>query len=90
MLGKKSLIQTAYVNCFWKVFSHRPKFPKDPAKVPTFPEFDDMFWKEFKRREESQKQKRKQQVMSSDFYSMHGIIIVLFWISFKDINGRGW
>ncbi|XP_025087697.1 condensin-2 complex subunit H2-like [Pomacea canaliculata] len=45
-----------------RVFSHRPKFPKDPAKVPTFPEFDDMFWKEFKRREESQKQKRKQQI----------------------------
>ncbi|XP_076450390.1 condensin-2 complex subunit H2-like [Babylonia areolata] len=46
-----------------RVFSHRPKFPKNPCLVPSFPEFDDMFWKEFKRRQEKKRQKQKQQIM---------------------------
>lgn len=46
-----------------RVYSHRPKFPKNPCMVPSFPEFDDLFWKEFKRRQEMKRQKQKQQVV---------------------------
>ncbi|KAK7098969.1 condensin-2 complex subunit H2-like [Littorina saxatilis] len=46
-----------------RLYSHRPKFPKNPSLVPTFPEFDDLFWKEFKRRQELKRQKQKQQAL---------------------------
>ena len=47
---------------FISVYSHRPKFPKNPSLVPSFPEFEDMYWKEFKRRQEMKRQKQNQQV----------------------------
>ncbi|KAL8577733.1 hypothetical protein ACOMHN_065550 [Nucella lapillus] len=50
-----------------RVFSHRPKFPKNPSLVPSFPEFDDMFWKEFKRRQEVKRLKLKQQMLQGAY-----------------------
>jgi len=42
-----------------KVFSNRSSFPKNPMKVPDFPEFDNIFWKEFKVREKIKKEEVK-------------------------------
>ncbi|GFO01009.1 condensin-2 complex subunit h2 [Plakobranchus ocellatus] len=42
-----------------KVFSHRPKFPKNPLKVPEFPELEDAFWEEYKLREAIKKEEIK-------------------------------
>ncbi|KAI8781345.1 condensin-2 complex subunit H2-like isoform X2 [Biomphalaria glabrata] len=49
-----------------KLFSHRSKFPKNPLKVPPFPELEDAFWEEHKlreaaRREEIKKMKKEEQ-----------------------------
>jgi hypothetical protein len=44
---------------FFSVHSQRTKFPKNPSLVPSFPELEDMFWKEFKRRQEEKREKLK-------------------------------
>ncbi|XP_059156017.1 condensin-2 complex subunit H2-like [Physella acuta] len=41
------------------LYSHKSKFPKNPLKVPEFPELEDAFWKEYKVREELIKQELK-------------------------------
>ncbi|CAH1787250.1 unnamed protein product [Owenia fusiformis] len=40
-------------------YAQRSKFPKNPLKRPTFPEFEDLYWDEFKRRQAILKQHRK-------------------------------
>ncbi|CAL1534734.1 unnamed protein product [Lymnaea stagnalis] len=42
-----------------KLFSHRSKFPKNPWKVPDFPELEDAFWKEYKLRDAIKKEEIK-------------------------------
>ncbi|GFR77585.1 condensin-2 complex subunit H2 [Elysia marginata] len=42
-----------------KVFSHRSKFPKNPLKVPEFPELEEAFWIESKLREDIKKEEIK-------------------------------
>ena len=40
-------------------FSYGGKFPNNPLKVTTFPEFEDMFYKEYKRRQQRLAQQKK-------------------------------
>ncbi|RUS71899.1 hypothetical protein EGW08_020337 [Elysia chlorotica] len=42
-----------------KAFSHRSKFPKNPLKVPEFPELEEAFWRELKLREAIKKEEIK-------------------------------
>ena len=39
--------------------SNASKFPSNPLKVPTFLEFEDLYWKEFKRRQQRLVQDKK-------------------------------
>ncbi len=34
-------------------------YPSNPLKVPTFPEFEHLYWREFKRRQTKLKQERR-------------------------------
>ncbi|XP_064603130.1 condensin-2 complex subunit H2-like [Liolophura sinensis] len=40
-------------------YSHSSKFPKNPLKVPSFPELEKMYWEEFRRRQSFHKKERK-------------------------------
>ncbi|XP_012940364.1 condensin-2 complex subunit H2 [Aplysia californica] len=42
-----------------KMFSNRSSFPKNPLKIPDFPELDGAFWKEYKLREKIKKEEIK-------------------------------
>ncbi|BFZ04111.1 hypothetical protein BsWGS_07150 [Bradybaena similaris] len=44
-----------------KLFSHKQKFPKNPMKVPDFPELEEAFWQEYKHREEIKKELKKEE-----------------------------
>ena len=38
-------------------------FPHNPLKAPTFSEFEELYWKEFKRRQNVMKEDKKAMVM---------------------------
>lgn len=46
--------------CAKAYHSHASKFPSNPLKVPDFPEFEHLFWIEFKRRQALQRKERKE------------------------------
>ena len=48
--------------CLVSVYSRASQYPKNPLKVPTFPEFEQLYWAEFKARQNKIRNERKQLV----------------------------
>ncbi|XP_064635218.1 condensin-2 complex subunit H2-like [Lineus longissimus] len=48
-------------------FSHSSKFPRNPLKVPSYPEFETLYWEEYKKRQTMHRKEAKMLVQQGRF-----------------------
>ena len=55
------MFSAEYLNyfCHFAVYSNKSKFPSNRLKAPSFPEFEQLYWQEFKLRQQRLKQDKK-------------------------------